>query len=63
MFLDDVVVERMARALFARTREGRNGFMWPLNGAFSRERDMEDAHRALTRILGDEYEIRRRDDS
>jgi hypothetical protein len=49
----DDMVERLARALFARTKEGRDGFSWPLNGDHDRQRDMEMARNLLVRVLGD----------
>lgn len=49
---DPEVQERLARAFFARSQEGRNGFSWPLNGDRDRARDLENAGRVLHRILG-----------
>ena len=48
----DDMVERMARVLFSRTTEARNGWTWPINGDWGRQRDMDDARRVLGRVLG-----------
>jgi hypothetical protein len=48
----DDMVERLARALFARSKEGRDGFTWPLNGDHDRQRNMNDARKLLVRVLG-----------
>jgi hypothetical protein len=47
------MVERLARVLFMRTKEGRDGWTWPVNGESGRKRDMDDARRVLPYILGD----------
>lgn len=47
----DEQVERMARSTHSRTHEGRNGFSWPINGDWGRQRDLKDARRSLTYIL------------
>ena len=43
--LTDEMVEGMARMLFMHSREGRDGFTWPLNGDWGRDRDLEAAAR------------------
>lgn len=50
--ITDEVVERMARALYARTQEARAGFTWPINGDWGRRRDLVDARKLLHYILG-----------
>ena len=50
--MDEAMVERMARMLFAQTTEARSGFTWPINGEWGRERDMERARRVLAYVLG-----------
>ena len=41
----------MARTFHARTREGRDGFAWPINGERNRQRSLDDARRALRYVL------------
>lgn len=48
----EAIIERTARALFARTKEGRDHFTWPLNGERDRQRDLADAERFLTHVFG-----------
>lgn len=49
--ITDEMVERLARAFFAQSKEGRDGFTWPLNGEVFRERDMAQARRTLEYVL------------
>lgn len=51
---NDEQIERTARMLFARTKEGRDGFSWPLNPGVYKERDLEAARSFLIRALGPE---------
>lgn len=47
----DEQVERMARMFHARSKEGRDGFQWPVNGDWGRKRDMDNARRALEYVF------------
>lgn len=49
--ITDAMAEGMARMMFTQTTEGRNGFTWPLNGEWDRERDLERARTALRYVL------------
>lgn len=48
----DEQVERTARMLFARTKEGRDGFTWPVDGDWGRQRDLDSARRFLVHAVG-----------
>lgn len=50
--MNEAMVERMARMLFAQSTEARSGFTWPINGDWGRARDMERAETALAFVLG-----------
>ena len=48
---DEEMVERMALILHAQTKEGRDGWSWPVN-EFQREGQMKRARVALHHVLG-----------
>lgn len=47
----DEQIERMNRAFFLRTKEGRDGFSYPLSTGWALKRDLDDARRALVEVV------------
>lgn len=50
--ITDAMVERMARSQHARTKEGRDGWSWPINGEWGKTRSLEAARRSLEYVIG-----------